>query len=112
MSLPYSLRQQGYLYADNAGSPGITEDQARALGLPMDFARRAIAEADLLSCRHCGGVVIKNPDRQRPRAHCWACNWYMCDGCAIEASLPDYTHLPFMMKAELVKRANANLICI
>jgi hypothetical protein len=104
------MRQQGYAVVDN-GAPCLTEVEARAAGLPLDYARRSVVEMDTLHCRHCGGVVIKNPDRTRERGHCLACGWYVCDSCAYLATLPDYVHETFLAKVERVKSQAANFTC-
>lgn len=111
MTVPYSMRQQGWMQADNGG-PCITEAQARVLGLPLDYARKSVVEADMLHCKCCGRNVLKNPDRVRPRHHCSKCNWFQCDGCAYLATLPDYIHESILEKADRLKTAAANLICI
>jgi len=111
MTIPYSMRQQGWIQVDN-GAPCLTEAQARALNLPLDYARKSVVEADMLHCKCCGGNVIKNPDRVRPRHHCSKCNWFQCDACAYQASLPGYVHEPILAKAERLKDETANLICI
>ena len=105
------MRQQGWMQVDN-GAPVLTEAQARALNLPLDYARKSVVEVDTLHCKHCGRVVIKNPDRIRPRAHCMKCNWFMCDDCAAAASQPDYQHETFLGKAEKVRSALSNIKCI
>ena len=99
------------MIADNGG-PCLTEEQARLVGVPMDYAHRSVVEMDTLHCRHCGGVVIKNPDRVRPRGHCMKCQWFVCDPCSFKMSIPDYVHETFMEKADRMKSAKANLICI
>ena len=111
MTIPYSLRQQGWMQADN-GAPCITAEQARVLNLPLDYAKRSVLEVDLLHCKHCGGAVVKNPDRVRSRGHCMKCNWYVCDPCALEMGLPDYVHAPFLEKVARMKASVANLTCI
>ena len=112
MTVPYSMRQQGWMLVDNGGPGSITKDQARAQGLPSTYATQSVVELDTLHCRCCGGVVIKNPERTRERNHCTKCNWFQCDGCAYLATLPDYVHQPFLQKVELAKTAAANLTCI
>jgi hypothetical protein len=111
MTIPYSMRQQGWMFVDN-GAPCLTEEQARAANLPLDYARRSVVEVDTLHCRHCGGCVIKNPDRVRPRGHCQKCNWFVCDPCAFKMSLSDYVHKTFLQKVDDAKTAGANFTCI
>lgn len=107
MTVPYSLRQQGYAIAE--GDPVLTPQQTQAIDVPLAYAFRAVVEMDTLHCRHCGGCVIKNPDRVRPRGHCMKCNWYVCDPCAFRMTLPDYEHETLLGKAEKLKSALANL---
>lgn len=40
-----------------------------------------LTETPTLTCFHCGYVVLKNPERTRERAWCWAGNHYICDPC-------------------------------
>ena len=108
MTTPYSLKQQGWLQVDN-GEPCITPLQAWQLGLPLDYARKSVVEMDTLHCKHCGGCVIKNPDRVRARGYCMKCSWYVCDACAYQMSLPDYVHETLLEKADKLKTAVANL---
>jgi hypothetical protein len=108
MTIPYSMRQQGWMLVDNGG-PCITEEQARALNLPLDYARKSVVECDLLHCKCCGGLQLKNPDRVRPRYHCNKCNWFQCDACAYQATLPGYVHESFDAKADRVKTQMSNL---
>jgi hypothetical protein len=75
----------GYLLIDNSNSPGVPEEICRAAGVP--FAKPGeIFEADTYVCAHCHSVVIKNPNRVRPREVCRKCMRIVCDnpGCAIE----------------------------
>ena len=106
--IPYSLRQQGWMHVDHAGG-AITRDQARRIGLPGFFADDGVHEVDTLHCKHCGCVVIKNPDRTRARGHCTKCDWFVCDVCAVEMQHPDYVHSTWLSRAEEAKRAAANL---
>lgn len=117
MTVPYSLRQQGWGLVDNGPewrAPGsyINEDQARALNLPLGYARTQVVEFDTLHCEHCGGCQIKNPDRVRERGHCMSCMSYVCDVCWFKMSMPDYVHETFWGKVDKMKKARANLICV
>jgi len=110
MTIPYSMRQQGWMHVDHDG--GLTEDQARLLNLPLQWGRPGVHEVDTLHCKHCGSVVIKNPDRVRPRGHCMICDWFVCDPCDFEMHQPDYIHSTLFGRAEAAKSAVANLKCI
>lgn len=104
------MKQQGYLFVDHRASPGLTPEQARFCGYDAGFAREGgFFEADTLTCSHCKCVVIKNPERERARTNCRACNHFICDGCAAEAATPDYIHRPFLAKVEAAY-ANKGLI--
>lgn len=97
--MPFSrnLYQGGYLYVDHRNSPGLPEDVARRAGYdPRMVKEGGIYEADTYGCPHCGGVVIKNPDRQRPREICFRCNVFICDTCAAVMHHPDYVHKLFV----------------
>ena len=91
----------GYLFVDHRASPGMTEDQARFNGYDPGLAKEGrVFEADTLTCAHCRGIVVKNMDRTRERAHCHKCNHYICDGCEYLSRQPDYVHTPFVAKME------------
>lgn len=116
MTVPASLRQHGWTLVDN-GSPCITEGQARALDLPLDYARRSVVEMDLLHCKHCGGTQIKNPDRVRPRNSCMKCAEfgvaaYVCDPCALRMTFPDYVHETFWGKVDRLAKLRQKLVCV
>lgn len=75
-----SLRSnEGYLYMHNPGPmlPALVLQQA---GLPA-AAGRGTFEAPTYTCNHCKFVVVMNPDRQRERAYCRACDHQICDAC-------------------------------
>lgn len=95
----------GYLTVDHRASPGIPADIAIKLGLkPADLAEGTFFEADTLGCKHCGGVVVKNPYRVRDRTYCQKCSGgYVCDWCSIAMQSPDYVHIPFKQFADVVK---------
>lgn len=90
------MKQMGYLMVDHRASPGLPEDVARASGYDPKLAGEGkLFEADTMTCSHCKVSVIKNPLRTRDRGHCFSCNHYICDICAIAARQPDYVHTPF-----------------
>jgi hypothetical protein len=45
-------------------------------------------ESPTVTCSHCQRVVILNPDRSRPRGHCWKCDHYICDTCDERNCMP------------------------
>ena len=70
----FSKRErEGYLLIDHTDSPGLSG----ALGEGKKF------EAATNTCSHCQRVVVMNPDRTRQRGHCYNCDHYICDGCAV-----------------------------
>jgi hypothetical protein len=93
----------GELMLDHRASPGFTPEQARALGLPPDLVGEGKQmHAPTLGCPHCGGHVVLNPQRKRPRAHCYKCSQYICDSCAGVMRNPDYVHRNFNEIREMV----------
>lgn len=104
--MPFSrnLYQGGYMIVDHSSSPGLPEHFARRNGYDPDLVREGRTfEADTYGCPHCGGVVIKNPLRQRARELCMKCNSFICDICAAVMHNPDYKHHTFV---ELAERQN------
>lgn len=91
------MKEHGYLMVDHRASPGIPEDIARQVGYDPRLAGEGkLFEASTLTCSHCKCAVVKNPLRTRERHNCMKCGGhYICDGCAFQATLPDYTHTPF-----------------
>ena len=86
-------RHFGWVMLDHRASPGIPEDVALKIGLPPRYVGEGkLFEAHTLSCVHCGGHVVLNPDRTRERGYCRSCDHYICDGCDAERSLPGYVH--------------------
>ena len=93
----------GELMLDHRASPGFTPEQARALGLPPELVGEGKQmHAPTLGCPHCGGHVVLNPQRKRPRAHCYKCSQYICDSCAGVMRNPDYVHRNFNEIREMV----------
>jgi hypothetical protein len=103
MMAPFSrnLYQGGYVNIDHSASPGMPAWWARRHGyLPHQVAEGSVYEADTYGCPHCGGVVVKNPERQRPREICFKCNTFICDTCAAISRHPDYVHRLFVQLVE------------
>ena len=101
--MPFSrnLYQGGYLHVDHSASPGLPEWFARRNGYdPALVGEGKVFEADTYGCPHCGGVVVKNPLRQRPRELCLKCNAFICDTCHAVSTNPDYVHQTFVQIAE------------
>ncbi len=93
MSVKSQKRREGYLLIDHSASPGIPADIAIKLGLnPKEVGEGKKMERATVPCKHCGGHVVKNPKRTRPRSYCRLCDHYICDGCAYLATLPGYVH--------------------
>lgn len=74
--------QEAYVMIDHRNSPGITAEFVRKnkLDVPVVGAGK-IFESAMNVCGHCGGNVILNPDRSRPREWCFTCDKYICDNC-------------------------------
>lgn len=101
-------RHEGVLMVDHSASPGLTEAEALACGYNHDhhmLRGGKVFEAATLTCKHCKTPYIKNPLRTRPRAYCKPCDHYICDFCDFERSQPDYDHMSFEKKAELILNA-------
>ena len=93
----------GELMLDHRASPGFTPEQARALGFPPELVGEGKQmHAPTLGCPHCGGHVVLNPQRKRPRAHCYKCSQYICDSFAGVMRNPDYVHRNFNEIREMV----------
>jgi hypothetical protein len=86
----------GELMIDHRNSPGLPPNVARQMGYPPELVGEGKQMyAPTLGCPHCGGHVVLNPQRKRPRAHCYKCNQYICDSCAGVMRSPDYVHRSF-----------------
>ena len=76
---------RGYLIIDHTDSPGISEEMApavRSFGSPVVGAG-AVLELDTWTCSHCNRIVLRNPDRVRPREVCRKCMAVVCDSCSL-----------------------------
>lgn len=93
--------KEGYLLIDHRASPGLTEAEAISSGVDPALVRGGrILESATYTCRHCRGVVVKNPHRIRERAHCQKCNDFICDGCHAKTMDPLYIHLAYDEKVD------------
>lgn len=68
----------GYLIVDHRNSPGISKEEAAAAGV-VSAPGGTLLEMDTWTCAHCGAIVLKNPDRLRPREVCRKCMKVVCD---------------------------------
>jgi hypothetical protein len=95
VSLKSLKRHEGWLLIDHSASPGIPYDVAIRMGVdPRGVAGGKKMEAATVSCKHCGGHVVKNPKRVRPRGYCRLCDHYICDACDVQRANPNYVHRP------------------
>lgn len=76
---------QGYIKIDHSHSPGLTDEEMVAIGLPVipSLRKGQVFEAGMIRCAHCPIMVILNPKRVRPRNYCPKCHEYVCEqpGC-------------------------------
>lgn len=68
-----------------------------------------VKEMHTMSCSHCGGVVVLNPQRIRARAYCRSCDHYICDNCGVVASQPQYQHMSFKELADKVRNGQLTI---
>jgi hypothetical protein len=75
----------GWLMIDHTNSPGIPAEMApqvaAAGGVPVPG--NTLRELDTWTCRHCQAIVLRNPDRTRPREVCRKCMAVVCDKCSL-----------------------------
>jgi len=73
-------RREGWLMIDNRNGPGVSAEFVQASGTNAPIVGAGICyESAIITCAHCGGTVILNPDRSRPRGYCQSCDHYVCD---------------------------------
>lgn len=70
---------EGYLCIDHRESPGFGEADAPRRSVAPFTGAGKLFETATNTCSHCGKVVIRNPNRVRPRAHCRGCERFICD---------------------------------
>ena len=93
----------GELFLDHSASPGFTPEQAQKLGMPAELVGEGKKmHAATLGCPHCGSHVLLNPMRKRPRAHCYQCDAYICDGCDIVRYESGYVHRTIKQIRDLI----------
>src|SRR5260221_11085445 len=73
---------EGYLLIDHRNSPGLTDAETHAGGLPAGSGR-GMFEAPTITCSHCQTTLIVNPLRNRERGYCRKCDHYICDQCGV-----------------------------
>jgi hypothetical protein len=61
-----------------------------------------VQEFATLTCRHCGGVEIKNPLRTRERGFCHICYGHLCDACKLASLQGDYVHRSWKQIEDMV----------
>lgn len=76
--------RESYLMIDHRASPGVSAEDAAASGMPAVGAGQ-LFEAGTITCAHCQRIVIRNPQRTRPRGYCAKCDYYICDSPACHA---------------------------
>lgn len=76
---------EGFICIDHSESPGFTQADRALRGSVLPFAGAGQKfQAATNTCSHCERVVIRNPDRTRPRGHCSKCDRFMCDPCSAD----------------------------
>lgn len=94
---------EGWLMIDHRAAPGIDKETLKAAGVDAPAVPEGgVYECPTLGCNHCGGAVILNPKRTRPRAYCPSCDRYICDLCEAATRHPDYVHRTFDQIADMV----------
>ena len=72
--------REGYMLVDHRNSPGISPELIRASKLDVPIVgKNELYESATIQCCHCGGHVVRNPNRTRPRNWCMRCDEYVCD---------------------------------
>ena len=80
--------QEGYVLIDHRNSPGISHEFVRANNLDVPAVGAGqVFESAISVCHACGGDIILNPNRSRPREWCMEHDAYMCDRCALTRRL-------------------------
>jgi hypothetical protein len=94
--MPSLKRFEGVLMVDHRASPGLPKDFYKPLGIDAPAVGEGkMMEMATITCSHCKGVVVLNPERKRERGYCPKCDQYICDNCHAITKLPTYSHTPF-----------------
>lgn len=101
-------RHDGELEINHQASPGVPDQIAIACGLPL-MREGSVVRAATFTCWHCRTVLIKNPQRVRPREYCRKCDMNICDACAAEAAKAGYVHRSFNDLADAVRSGKYKL---
>jgi len=78
---------EGYLCIDHTDSPGFdgrTAELGARLSLQRFIGKGKKFQAVTNTCSHCDRIVVRNPDRTRPRGHCSKCDKFVCDPCSAD----------------------------
>jgi len=93
-------RHDGELQIDNRATGGAVPG----------FGNASNYSAPTITCCHCGGVVMLNPLRERPRNYCRKCDRYICDGCGAVTQQPGYQHRSFQELADMVTSGRYTIV--
>lgn len=74
---------EGVLLIDNGHAPTPAHPSRNFIG--AGSAGRL--EVPMLTCSHCHAQVVVNPLRTRERHYCRKCDHYLCDQCAVIATV-------------------------
>lgn len=97
-------QDDGEIMVDHRGSPGITAEHARSIGMDgVAMGEGTYVHAPTLGCVHCGSVQLVNPNRMRERPYCRTCDHYICDVCDPIRREADYVHRTIADVIEAVK---------
>ena len=79
---------EAYILIDHRNSPGISHEfvAANNIDVPAVGAGQ-VFESAMATCHCCGGDIILNPNRSRPREWCMQHDAYMCDRCGLTRKL-------------------------
>lgn len=99
---------EGELMIDHTASPGLPKGFMQEIGLGgWNVSEGKKLHAATLTCCHCGGVYLKNPDRVRDRGHCQKCDAYTCDGCMGKPCTPHLKTLDQVEQRAYLEQQNS-----
>ncbi len=75
----------------------------------MPVPGNTLAELDTWTCAHCNAIVLKNPDRTKPREVCRKCMKVVCDNHALWCE-PFEKLADALLDGKLYKAANSPLL--